>query len=150
MCEPGLHNMHETNPPISGENQSPLDLAGCRSVIVPTTNIQLLAPDKDTAQRLDKELNVSGRLSALRKTASHAIGDRERFAQDCQQIGFTADGNLIYLLVSILTTRRHWRGGWFVCVVPVAEAEAFAQYLATAQSALIADLRKERLQGSRS
>jgi hypothetical protein len=146
--------MRKTNPPLSNENQLPLDLRGCHSIAVGSTSIRLLIPDKTAEQRLGAQLNVPSRLATVRQAAMRGTRSRSRdpelFIQDCLLVGQTEDGHPIHLLTSILTTRRAWRGGWFLAVIPVGEAEAFGQYLASAQPALIADLRRERLQGSRS
>jgi hypothetical protein len=146
--------MHETSPPKGAENQ-PLDLRGCRSIAVGSTDIRLLIPDKTAEQRLSAELNVPARLATVRQAALHGTQSRGRdlelFVQDCLLVGQTEDGHPIHLLTSILTTRRTWRGGWVLAVVPLTDAEAFSEYLAASRLVIVADLRKERAQrGSKS
>ena len=147
-----MHNKFDSS---TGEGQSPIDLRGCRSIAVGSTGIRLLIPDKEAASRLSDTLNVPSRLATVRQAALRGTRSRGRdpelFVQDCLLVGQTEDGHPIHLLTSILTTRRAWRGAWFLAIVPVGEAEAFAQYLATARTALVTDLRKERAQhGSKS
>jgi hypothetical protein len=130
--------------------QTSIDLAGCHSIAVARTGIRLLIPDKTAEQRLSTELNVSSRLATVRQVALRGTRSRGRdpelFAQDRLLVGQTDDGHPIHLLTSILTTKRAWRGGWALAIVPLTDTDAFGEYLAASRVAVVADLRKERIQ----
>ena len=106
----------------------------------------LQVADKAAAVRISNVLDVSSRLKAVRTAALREIGNRELFIQDNRLVGISEDGHPIHLLISILTTRTSWRGGWILAIVPIEDTTAFREYLGASRAAVTANLRKERAQ----
>ncbi len=141
--------MHPKSPSCWGEGQAPLDLTGCSFAPIPDTDIQLCHPTGTVAKRLEKEFKIPSRIVGLLKAARKDIGGREIFLQDHHQIGHTPNG-LVYVVITILATAQHWRGGWFLALVLPAEADVFKRHLESARAASVEELRTERRQhGSR-
>jgi hypothetical protein len=139
--------MHKNDPPTGNEKQASIDLAGCRSALVPGTDIRLIIPDRDAEKRLGRQLDVPSRLAAIRADALRNLAaSAEVFAQRTFAIG-----QRFYLSASVLTTQNHWRGGWLMFQCPAGEEEKLIEYIHAARDAVVFDLRKERLQrGSKS
>jgi hypothetical protein len=133
--------MRHHNSPPDGEKQVP-NLAGCSFAPIPSTRITLVIPSPEAELRLSVQLGISGRFKAIRAEALRNLAaGTEAFAQ--QNYGL---GNQLYLSVSLLTTHHRWRGGWLLFHAPPGQEEKLVKYLAAAREAVVADLRKERLQ----
>jgi hypothetical protein len=128
------------------EGQSPLDLSGCSFAPIPGTGIRLCHPTGYVAERLGKGFGISSRMAHLLTVARTNIGDREIFLQDYRLIGYAPNGNPIHLIITILTTARYWRGGWFLASVPPEEADVFKRHVESARAASVEELRTERRQ----
>lgn len=137
--------MRDKSHPATGENQ-PVDLAGCNFTAIPGTGIRLCHPTGLVAERLEKEFGISSRMGRLLTVARTNIGDREIFLQDYCRIGYAPGGTPVHLVITILTTSRLWRGGWFLAQVPPAEADVFAHHVESARAASVEELRTERKQ----
>jgi hypothetical protein len=139
--------MHSNSVSSTGEGQSPIDLSGCRSALIPGTGIRLIIPSPEAELRLSVQLDIPGRFKAIRSDALRDLAPgAEAFAMRTYGVG-----GGIYLSVSILTTRQSWRGGWVAYLCPPGEETKLVAYLEAARDAVVADLRKERLQrGSKS
>jgi hypothetical protein len=129
-----------------GEGQSPIDLTGCSFAPIPGTRIALVVPDRDAEKRLARQLDIPNRLAAIRTDAlRNLVAGAEAFAQRNYALG-----THLYLSVSMLTTHAHWRGGWLMFQCPDGWEEKLVEYLHAGRDAVVAGLRKERLQrGSR-
>jgi hypothetical protein len=139
------------DPASKNTSKQVLDLTGCDFNTIPGTRIRLSHPTGPVAERLGKEFKISSRVDRLLKAAWKNIGDREIFLQDYRLLGYAPDGNPVHLIISLLTTAKYWRGGWFLALFPPAEADVFTRHIESARLATVAELRKERAQhGSKS
>jgi hypothetical protein len=110
--------MHKINPPESDENQEPIDLeTGCRWCTLTGSSIRLLVPTREASVRLERTLDIPGRLAFVRNLARQGIGDSEIFAQKSFVVQVDPDALLI-VTISMLITQHAWRGGWFMSSVP--------------------------------
>lgn len=139
--------MHNKTHPTTDENQPSPDLSGCSFAPIPGTRIALVIPSHEAELRLSVQLGIPDRLKAVRTDALRNLApNAEAFAMRNYGVG-----GGVYLSVSILTTRRSWRGGWVAYLCPPGEETKLVEYIATARDAVVANLRKERLQrGSKS
>jgi hypothetical protein len=124
----------------TGEGQSPIDLSGCRFALIPGTRIRLVIPGPDAERRLSIQLGIPGRFKAIR---AHARRNLAAHAEVFAQRNY-AVGSGFYLSVSLLTTRRRWRGGWLLFRCAAGWKEKLVEYIHAARDAVVADLRKER------
>ncbi len=141
--------MRNQSASTADENQ-PVNLTGCSFASIPDTGIQLCHPIGSVVKRLEVEFDIPSRMGGLLKRAREGIGGREIFLQDHRRLGHSPDGNVVYTVITILATAQHWRGGWFVALVPPAEVSVFQHHLENARAASVDELRTERKQhGSR-
>jgi hypothetical protein len=127
----------------TGEGQSPIDLAGCSFAPIPTTRIELITPSHEAELRLSVQLDVADRFKAIRADALRNLEpNAEAFAMRNYGVG-----DSLYLSISLLTSRTHWRGGWLLFHCPPGEETKLVEYIATARDAVVANLRKERASG---
>jgi hypothetical protein len=141
--------MRDKSVSAAGENQ-PIDLAGCNFAPIPGTGIRLCHPTGEVAERLEKEFQITSRIEVLLERVRENIGNQERFLQDYRLLGHSPDGTPVHLIITVITTARFWRGGWFLALVPPEEAGVFARHVESARAATVDELRTERRQhGSR-
>jgi len=138
--------MRDKSPSEGAKNQA-IDLSSCAFAPLPSTGIRLLLPDRKTSKRLETQLDIPARLTFVRKLALQGIGNQEVFAQKSFTVGRTEGGLLVVVIISLLTTKKAWRGGWVVFLVQPTEKEAFERFLHVARNGVVRDLRQERASG---
>ncbi len=143
--------MQNTNPPTGDENQVSIDLAGCDAVAIPGTRFRLISPEGELRTRIALQLEVRHRLAELRDRTTKGIRfGQEIFGQSHADVGRTPDGDIVFLICSVLATATKWQGGWFLVTVPPDDVENFAGYLHASQAYTVANLRQQQqLRGSR-
>jgi hypothetical protein len=139
--------MHDNLPPTGDEKQASIDLSGCDAVAIPGTQFHLISPEGELRARIALQFKVRRRLAELRDRTTKGISfGQEIFGQSHANIGPTPDGDLVFLICSVLVTATRWQGGWFIVVVPPNDVENFAGYLHASQAYTVANLRRENVQ----
>jgi hypothetical protein len=143
--------MRENLPPSGDEKQASIDLAGCDAVAIPDTRFHLVSPEGELQARIALQFEVRRRLAELRNRTIRGIKfGQEVFGQSHADIGRTPDGDLVFLICSVLATSARWQGGWFIVTVPPNDVENFAGYLHASQAYTVANLRlQQQLRGSK-
>jgi hypothetical protein len=137
------------DPSRGNADQFIIDVSAFIAETIPDTGIRLLRAKPETEKQLALKFDIPRRLELLRRSAERTSAlslppesDDAQFAQDYAPVGQTGTGETVYLVLSVVTERLRWTGGWWLAVVALNEAERFQSYLASAREAIVLQLRQ--------
>jgi hypothetical protein len=126
--------MHSQDSSFEADDQFAIDVSAFLVEPVPGTNIKLLRAKPETEAAIGHQLDIAHRLELLRHTADRT----PQFLQHTAPVGQTSAGETIYLILSVVSERHRWHGGWGLAVVSPEESERFEAYLRGARKAIVA------------
>jgi hypothetical protein len=148
--------MHSQHPSPSPGDQFSIDISAFIVESIPDSGIKLLRPKPENESALSRQLDIPRRLEILRRSAArethpHTIattllqgdlGDRTDtlVLQDVAQVGESALGELVFLILTAVVESARWRAGWGLGIVPAGETEAWQAYLAGVREQIVREL----------
>jgi hypothetical protein len=124
----------------SQENQFSIDASTFISDFIPGTGIRLLRARPACQAELAKQLSIPLRLELLRRQAPRQ-SPVPRLLQDDAEVGVTSTGEIVRLVLTVVTELEQWTGNWFVAVLPPSEIEAWKTYLAATREMIVLEAR---------
>jgi hypothetical protein len=150
--------MHSHDSSFPVDDQFPIDISAFVIESIPDSGIKLLRPRVETEQVLSRQLDIPRRLELLRRSAARESHPHTNTTllqddpgrdpagslvlQDVAQVGESALGELVFLILTAVVEPARWRAGWGLGIVPAGESEVWQTYLTNAREAVAAQFQQ--------